>query len=110
MVVHRKSIQAVAITASLGTTPAIAFDGVQAQVILAAAATLTFYGCDTIDGTYRAIKRRSSSDTDWTAFENATLTAGAAGVFPVPDQVLCMPFIKIVGAASATITLAILGQ
>lgn len=110
MVVHRKSIQSVAVTDDIATTPAIPFDGVQVQVILGAAATLTFYGCDTIDGTYRAIKRRTSSDTDWTSFETATLTAGAAGVFPVPDQVLCMPFLKIVGAASATIKLAILGQ
>ena len=60
-----------------------------------------------------AKKRRAVAARDRRAIgsvESATLTAGAAGVFPVPDQVLCMPFIKIVGAASATIKLAILGQ
>lgn len=109
MIEYRKSVVSVAVTDNLSTTPAIKFDAMQAQVLVTAAITLTFYACDTEGGTYRAVNRRTALDTDWSAWETATVDAGAAGVYPVPDM-LCCPWVKVVGSASATIKLLLAGQ
>lgn len=110
MVEYQKTTKDVALTAVLGTTPEVRFEGIQAAVIVAGAVTITFYGSNSSGGTFRKIQRRTAADTNWTAFEDVTLACGGAGVFPVPDQVLCCPYIKMVlSSGTATVTLMALG-
>lgn len=110
MVEYQKTTKDVALTAVLGTTPVIKLDAIQAQVSVAAAVTLTFYGSNASGGTFRKLNRRTSADTAWTAFEDVTVACDEAGVFPVPDQILCCPYIKIVAdSGTPTVTLLMLG-
>lgn len=84
----------VTLHSTLGSATAIPYAGIAAMIYLSAAATVTFYGCRTKDGTYVALNRRTSADTDWTAFEAVAMTVTAAGWYPVPDECSPFPFIK----------------
>lgn len=92
----KKNTGALALTAVLGTTAEVPYDGITGMVYLSAAATVTFYGSTAKGGTYVALNRRTSADTDWTVFEAVALTAGAAGWFPVPDECAAFPWLKLV--------------
>lgn len=85
-----------ALTAVLGTTEEVPYDGITGMVYLSAAATVTFYGATAKGGTYSALNRRTSADTDWTAFEAVALTVTAAGWYPIPDECSAFPWIKMV--------------
>lgn len=98
---------ALALTAALGTTAEVPYDGITGMLYLSAAATVTFYGATAKGGTYTVLNRRTAADTDWTAFETVALTAGAAGWFPLPDECAAFPWIKIV-LSSGTMSDAVL--
>lgn len=87
---------ALALTNLLGTTAEVAYDGITGMIYVSAAKTLTFYGSTAKGGTYTALNRRAAADTDWTSFEAVTVTAGAAGWFPIPDECAAFPWLKIV--------------
>jgi len=93
-------------TNSEATTPVVAFDGVLAMLLLTQAATLTFYGSNVNTGTFVALMRRTSADTDWTAFEAVTMAPAAAGWFPMPDECAGFQYLKIV-SSNATEALVI---
>jgi|DEB0MinimDraft_6_1074348.scaffolds.fasta_scaffold02018_3 hypothetical protein len=92
----KRGTGALALTAAEGTTEAIPYSGITGMVYLSAAATITFYGATSEGGDYTVLNRRTSADTDWTAFENVSLTAAAEGWFPVPDECAAFPWIKMV--------------
>lgn len=110
MVEYMQLSRSVDITTDLATTPVVRHDGIQMQVGVPSALTLTFWGCSSAAGTYRQIRRRTTADTNWTAFAAATVSPDTEGIFGCPDEVLCLPFLKIIGSAAVTIELFQLGS
>lgn len=107
---YTKLFQAVSLTTSEGTTPVIRHNGIQLALKVAASASLTFWGCATEDGTFRKIRRRTSVDTNFTAFEDCTMAPDAAGIYPIPDETLCVPYVKIVAGSAADVEVLTLGE
>ncbi len=88
-----------AITDAIATTPAIIFsDQLVGEVIIPAAASgltsLTWYTCDTIDGTYVVCYDVGTA---------GAVTVAHSRAYRFPVEVAGCPFLKIVGNAAKTV-------
>lgn len=115
MIEYRRTTRTAALTASLSTTATISRRGISLALNIpnpAAGLTLTFYGCATATGTFKIIRRRTSADTDWTAWENITLGGigtSDGGIYRIPDECLDVPFLRIVATESISVGVFELG-
>lgn len=91
-------------------TAKIQYEGKYAAINVPDAVTLTFYGSATKDGSFSQLKRRTSADTDWSAFELVTMTLDAAGIYPLPPELLPVPWVQIqTGGPNMTVELLQVG-
>jgi hypothetical protein len=96
--------QTVAVTTSLGTTEAFRYtDGQWGRILLPSVAntSLTFYECDTIDGTYSLC-----SDAGTSGVLTVPTAVSAPQSIAIPSVLIGSRFIKMVanvGAVTATV-------
>lgn len=110
MTKYTKHWQAVVLATSEGASAAIRHNGIQLAIKVPSSVSLTFYGSAELTGTFKKIRRRTSADTGWTAFEDVTMSPDVEGIYPVPDEVLCVPFLKIVAGSAISVELYTLGD
>lgn len=89
----------VTVSASIGSCTPISFgDFASASIIVPSGSslgTLTFYGCETLTGTYVQIYDSSNAAV--------SRTVGASRAYALPDECFGFRFLKIVGDTSGTV-------
>lgn len=97
--------QTIAITASIGTCDPIdishAAGGAFIVTVGASLTSLTFYGCDTRGGTYKALYDKNNAAV--------TRTVAVDRAYPLPDDCYGFPFVKAVGNNTGTLVVTTKG-